>query len=191
MRRYLIPVMVGCILLAAVVGYWAGHLEVDALRSEIRQMQNANEALEEKLGREKVALFYIRSSATQLHLQPQVRELKAKPDIYQAAVAAVLEGPSASDPALVSVFPKGAKVLGVHVENGLAVVDLNRKAAEMNVGSEGELLAVLSIVNTLTKLPDVYRVKITVEGEEVESLAGHVDLTQTFSYHPDVVRLKF
>ena len=92
---------------------------------------------------------------------------------------------------MVSVFPKGAKVLGVHVENGLAVVDLNRKAAEMNVGSEGELLAVLSIVNTLTKLPDVYRVKITVEGEEVESLAGHVDLTQTFSYHPDVVRLKF
>lgn len=189
MRRFLIPVLIGGILLAAAAGYWIGRLEVGSLRREYFREQNLNRELEQKLRREKVALFYIQAKANRLYLQPQILEIEAQPDIYQAVVAAILEGPPGSDSASVSIFPKGSKVLGVMVKNGLAVVDLNQKATELNVGSEGEFLAVLSIVNTLTKLPDIYQVKIMVEGEEVESLAGHVDLTQTFNYHHEVVQL--
>ncbi|HOP74032.1 MAG TPA: GerMN domain-containing protein [Bacillota bacterium] len=191
MRRYLIPMLVGSILLAAALGYWVGRLEINSLRREYRREQAINRELKQNLSRERVALFYVQSTATQLFLQPEIRELEAKPDIYQAVVNAVLEGPTTFDSSSTSIFPEGAKVLGVQVDDGLAIVNLNQKATELNVGSEGEYLAVLSIVNTLTKLPDIYHVKFMVEGEEVESLAGHVDLTQTFSYHPEVVRVNF
>lgn len=191
MRRYLIPMLVGSILLAAALGYWVGRLEINSLRREYRREQAINRELKQNLSRERVALFYVQSTATQLFLQPEIRELEAKPDIYQAVVNAVLEGPTTFESSSTSIFPEGAKVLGVQVDDGLAIVNLNQKATELNVGSEGEYLAVLSIVNTLTKLPDIYHVKFMVEGEEVESLAGHVDLTQTFSYHPEVVRVNF
>jgi len=88
---------------------------------------------------------------------------------------------------LLPIFPEGTKVLGIDVKDGLATVNLNQKATMLNVGSQGEALAVASLVNTLTKLPEIFEVKIIIEGEEVESLAGHVDLSETFRYNSQFV----
>lgn len=64
----------------------------------------------------------------------------------------------------------------------LAVVNLKGSfAASHPSGLETETLTVLSICGTLkANLPRVTEVRFLVDGEQRESLAGHVDLTRTY-----------
>ncbi len=63
-------------------------------------------------------------------------------------------------------------------EQGTAFVDLSKEAVDNHRGgSLDELFAVYALVNTLTvNLPAIRQVQILVEGQEVDTLAGHVDL---------------
>lgn len=63
-------------------------------------------------------------------------------------------------------------------DSGDAFVDLSKEAVTNHRGgSLDELFAVYAIVNTLTvNLPAVKHVQILVDGQEVDTLAGHVDL---------------
>lgn len=132
-----------------------------------------------------VALFFIKSTSREFKLVPMLVPIKGAGERHIQAIEALLAGPSRDD--LQPVFPQGTKVLGFELKNGRAEVNLNREATRLNVGSSGEALAVAALVNTLTKFPDVYRVRILIEGEVVESLAGHIDLTGEFSYNDHVV----
>ena len=61
---------------------------------------------------------------------------------------------------------------------GEAFVDLSPEAsANHSGGSLAELFTVYAIVNAVTvSLPSVSSVQILIDGREVETLAGHVDL---------------
>ena len=63
-------------------------------------------------------------------------------------------------------------------ERGDAFVDLSPDVRTRHTGgSLDELFTVYTIVNALTtNLPAVKRVQILIEGKEVDTLAGHVDL---------------
>jgi hypothetical protein len=63
-------------------------------------------------------------------------------------------------------------------EKGDAYVDLSRDASAGHPGgSLNELLTVYTIVDALTaNLPAVTAVQLLIDGKQVETLAGHVDL---------------
>lgn len=93
-------------------------------------------------------------------------------EIVNAQIAPV------SEP-LLSAVPPGTKLRALFVtETGHAYVDLSREAAAAHPGgSLYELLTVYTIVNALTaNLPAVSAVQLLVDGKEVDTLAGHVDL---------------
>lgn len=80
---------------------------------------------------------------------------------------------------LVSAVPPGTKLRAVFVsDKGEAFVDFSRElVAGHSGGSTNELLTVYTIVDSLTaNLPAVTSVQVLVEGKQVETLAGHVDL---------------
>ena len=80
---------------------------------------------------------------------------------------------------LTSAVPEGTTLLGLYIsDRGDAFVDLSREVStEHQGGSLDELLTIYAIVNTLTvNLPTVQAVQILIEGREVDTLAGHVDL---------------
>jgi hypothetical protein len=91
----------------------------------------------------------------------------------------------------VSAIPNGTKVRAVFLgAHGEAYVDLSTEAA---IGHRGgtldEALAVFAIVNAITSnLPDVSAVQILVDGKEVDSLAGHLDLRQPIRRATDWIR---
>ena len=66
------------------------------------------------------------------------------------------------------------------VENGkVAKVNFSRELQKNFVGgSTGEEMLVGSVVNTLTEFPEIQKVQILVDGQEVETLSGHMDLSQ-------------
>lgn len=63
-------------------------------------------------------------------------------------------------------------------DRGDAFVDLSNDARTKHTGGAlDELFAVYAIVNALTtNLPAITRVQILIDGKEVDTLAGHVDL---------------
>jgi hypothetical protein len=80
---------------------------------------------------------------------------------------------------LVSAVPPGTTLRALYLTaSGDAYVDLSREVVSAHPGgSLDELLTVYSIVNALTmNLPAVKAVQVLVDGKEVDTLAGHVDL---------------
>jgi germination protein M len=80
---------------------------------------------------------------------------------------------------LASAIPPGTTLRALYLtDRGDAFVDLSVEARTKHPGGAlDELFTVYSIVNALTtNLPAVRRVQILVEGKEVDTLSGHVDL---------------
>jgi spore germination protein GerM len=80
---------------------------------------------------------------------------------------------------LVSAVPAGTVVRALFLtEGGQAYVDLSRDIASAHPGgSLNEMLTIYTIVHALTfNLPAVTAVQLLVDGKEVDTLAGHVDL---------------
>jgi Sporulation and spore germination len=79
-------------------------------------------------------------------------------------------------------LPAGTDVNDVYFVNGTAVEDLNDAfASGHRSGIMVEELTVLSLVQTLAaNLPGVSQVKILVNGQERETLAGHADLADFY-----------
>lgn len=94
------------------------------------------------------------------------------------------------DVPLVSAIPAGAKVRAVFVSNGDAYVDVTSELATAHPGGTlNEQLTVHTLVSAVTaNLPAVTRVQILVNGKEVDTLAGHVDLREPLTPNPEWVR---
>lgn len=79
----------------------------------------------------------------------------------------------------VSTVPPGTTLRSLFLTNeGAAYVDLSANVATAHTGGTlDELLTVYAIVNALTvNLPAVTAVQLLVNGQEVPTLSGHVDL---------------
>jgi Sporulation and spore germination len=80
-------------------------------------------------------------------------------------------------------IPAGTTLLGFYVlADGTAVADFSEAlSAEMPSGILSERMAVDSIRQTLaSNVSSLVRLKILIHGQEVETLAGHLDLTGYF-----------
>lgn len=80
---------------------------------------------------------------------------------------------------LASTIPKGATLRGIFIsQRNEAFVDLDPVIRSAHPGGTlQELMTVYTIVNALlTNLPNLREVQILIGGQEVDTLAGHVDL---------------
>jgi spore germination protein GerM len=121
-------------------------------------------------------LFYV--SEDGMALVPVQREVPFAASVPEQA-RAIIEAELVAAAPLVSAIPADTGLREVFVtERGDAFVDLTGAVSSKHSGgSLDEILTVYSIVNALTvNLPAVTHVQILVDGKEVDTLAGHVDL---------------
>ena len=88
---------------------------------------------------------------------------------------------------LASAIPAGTTLRGVFVgERGDAYVDFSGSLRTNHPGgSASEILTVYTIVSAITaNLPAITSVQILIEGHEVDTLAGHVDLRRPLPNAP-------
>ena len=93
--------------------------------------------------------------------------------LVEAQLSAVAPEP------LAQTVPRGSKLRGLYVsDRNEAFVDLEAAVRDNHPGgSMNELFTVYTIVNALTtNLPEVQSVQLLIDGREVDTLAGHVDL---------------
>lgn len=97
-------------------------------------------------------------------------------DKYTAAVESLMDEPLEDN--LTRIFPKNASIRSVTVRDGMATVDFDGSILKGFVGgSTGEEFLIGSIVDTLTNFPEVTSVRFLVDGQEIETLSGHMDLS--------------
>ncbi|HSC29371.1 MAG TPA: GerMN domain-containing protein [Vicinamibacterales bacterium] len=92
---------------------------------------------------------------------------------------------------LASAVPPGTTLRDVFLtDRGDAFVDLSAEARTGHTGGAlDELFTVYAIVDALTvNLPAITRVQILVDGREVDTLAGHVDLRHPLQKNLEWVR---
>jgi hypothetical protein len=84
-------------------------------------------------------------------------------------------------------IPADTTVMGFYIlPDGTAIADFSEAlSSEMPSGILSEEMAVDSIAQTLeSDVPTLHRLKILIHGQEVDTLAGNVDLTGFFDLNP-------
>jgi hypothetical protein len=125
----------------------------------------------------KAHLFYVADDGA--HLTSVERDV-AFGDSAADQAREIISAQIAPVPApVVSPVPPGTTLRAVFIaDGGNCYVDLSREVAAAHPGGTvDELMTVYAIVNALTvNLPAITAVQVLVDGKEVDTLAGHVDL---------------
>ena len=186
-------VWLGGILLVAVI---AAALYFPALRRQVHKARQLTEKTAEQARREllpvalpssgdpkvKVKMFW-GASTDEGTLKPVVVELPLSNDPVlrsKQVINTLLAGPVDNE---ARTLPSDAALLAFYLlPDGTAIADFSEAlGTSIPSGIQSEQLAVESITRTLeANVPQVQRLKILIHGQEVDTLAGHLDLTQTF-----------
>ncbi len=129
----------------------------------------------------KAVLYYVSEDGTSLVATE--REVPLGEPVVEQARRLVEAQLGEAPPPLASAIPLGTTLRSLYVsERGDAFVDLSADVSTKHTGGAlDELFTVYAIVNAITvNLPAITRVQILVEGKEVDTLAGHVDLRHPF-----------
>jgi hypothetical protein len=157
----------------------------EAARAKLNQF-----ALQSNHGATQLATLYF-PSLSEGKLVPEGRSLtwaETDTDRVRQVILAIAEG---SHQGLGRVLPTSTSVRAVFVTaEGTAFVDLsNETLSEVEPGIQSETLAVYSLVNSIAmNIPSVKRVQFLIQGQQVDTLSGHADLTAAFA--PDPARVK-
>jgi len=129
------------------------------------------------------AKMYWASDEDESALAPISLDLALSPDPVLRAkqvLNTLMAGPVNSD--LRTLPPDSALLAFYLLPDGTGVADFSEALATSTPsGIQSEQLAVDSIARTLeANVPQVKRLKILIHGQELDTLAGHLDLTQMF-----------
>lgn len=160
----------GLIAVIAVLPLLAG------CRTEKKTVESAM-ALANKVSSRTITLFFESPEG----LVPEQRTLPL-PDSDAAAVSMVarelLKG--SANQSIPRPLPEDSLIRAAYLlPEGLAVVDVGGPtlATGWNTGSHGEMIAVYALVQTVvSNFPSVQRVRILVNGQPVQTLAGHIEI---------------
>lgn len=145
------------------------------------------EALAKK---EKIKTTLYFSDANERFLAAETRYIpKGKNQSGQVAeiVNALVEGPKAG---LVRTVPDKSRLINARVDaSGVAVINFDSAFLEHHPGgSASEVATIYSLTNSITRnMPEIKKVKILVDGKEMETLKGHIDARYPFAPNMDLV----
>lgn len=134
----------------------------------------------------KARIFYL-SEEDGTQLDPAEVELALSAERVQRAKQVILALVASPPKPALRTVPADAALLEFYLlPDGTAVADFSDALARATPsGILSEQLAVDSIVRTLqANVPGIRRLKILISGQEVETLAGHADLTGFFVLQP-------
>jgi hypothetical protein len=164
--------------------------ELPASTEEAARAKLSQFALQSNHGATQLATLYF-PALPEGKLVPESRSLtwaETDNDRVRQVILAIAEG---SHQGLGRVLPASTTARAVFVTTeGTAFVDLSNDAlADFEPGIQSETLAVYSLVNSIAmNIPSVKRVQFLIQGQQVETLSGHADLTTAFA--PDPTRVK-
>jgi len=129
-----------------------------------------------------VAIYFADEDASKLVPETRRARLGAGTSAdAEAILTELIKGPQSEG--CFSTIPADTRLINAYELDGTLVLDFTHELQTNHPGgSTAELLTAYSIVTTVTEnIRGVKRVQLLVEGKEVETLAGHLDLTKPLS----------
>jgi hypothetical protein len=142
----------------------------------------------DKAEKKKVQLYF--SDSNERFMVPEKRYIPARKDIDDQAeelVKALIKGPNTG---LVRTFPEQTELRSVKLKkDGTAYVDFKGNFIKFHPGgSTSEVMTIYSLANTLVlNIPDIKRVKLLVDGKELETIKGHIDTSRPFTSNRELI----
>lgn len=166
-------------------------LAIIALAAACRKPKplTSNLNVENKVALRTIRLYF---ESPQMLLTAETRDVQL-PENPAAALPAVMRElvKGSTNQGVPRSLPAGTVILGAYLlPDGTAFVDLGGPALTQGwgAGSHEELMAVYSIVQTVVaNFPEVRRVRLLINGEPAETLAGHVALDRPLGPAPALV----
>jgi spore germination protein GerM len=109
-------------------------------------------------------------------------------DEAKEVVEELTKGPKGK---LVPTLPSQTRLLALRLgEGGIARVDFNSAISKNHPGgSSAEIMTVYSVVNSLTgNFPEIKKVQILIEGNEIDTIKGHLSLKRPIPPNPALVK---
>jgi germination protein M len=115
----------------------------------------------------KVSLFF--PTTDNSALRKEEREIRVVDGaILKASVLALADGPKTAG--LRNPIPEGTELLGISIKDKVAVVDFSEEF--LHTSGLEEITARLSVVNTLTQISGIEKVRLRIEGEDMIGPSG-------------------
>ncbi|MEN3188226.1 MAG: GerMN domain-containing protein [Atribacterota bacterium] len=122
-----------------------------------------------------VTLYFTNPEFTALF--GETRKIPRSETWLEDIVKALLQGPK--NTSLFNPIPPSTRLNAVFQDQEVVYVDLSEEMMRnQSGGTSQELLSVYAVVDTLTTLPGIKRVKILINGKEELTLCGHIDISK-------------
>lgn len=129
------------------------------------------------------------ATADAMYLVAESHKIPKSDTPAKAALELLLTEPKNKE--LSRVLPDSTKVRIVVIKDHIAYADFDQKLIKNSKGgSATERLIVGAIVNTLTEFPEIHKVQILVEGKVVDTLNGHMDVSEPLSRSENIIKKK-
>jgi len=179
-KRLLLLVTLLVILIAVILVFFFG-----SRQEKIKHPSKAAGTVQtskpvKEIQTKKITLFFLSDKDSLLHPEERKIPVSTLNDEARTLVEELIKGPRSN---LISTIPENTRVRQVFVTaDGTAYVDLTRGLLEANFyGSSGEMAVVYSIVDSLAfNFKRIRKVSLLVEGNEKETLGGHIGLSRPF-----------
>lgn len=134
-----------------------------------------------------IALYF--SDESGQFLAQEMRDVPKVEGIARAVMQELIAGPSVES-GLLPTIPVGTQLLDINVRpDGVCIVDLSGELVMNHPGgSLNEEMTVYSMVNTLTQFPTIQEVQFLVDGQKVETIAGHMDVSTTMARNEEMIQ---
>ena len=99
--------------------------------------------------------------------------------IGETIMQELIKGPTVKSE-LKPILPKETRLLSFSIKDSIAYVNLS-KEAKINMSVAKEKSCLEGIAASLTQLPSVEKVKITMENKDIDTIGGNFDISKPFS----------
>ncbi len=170
-----------------IIPAWERYTEKPIITKEVPYKEEEIKEVQPVPAEELVEVNLYFSDSQAMYLVPEKRKISQTPSLARQAVIELIKGPESSE--LYPTIPGGTQVNEVYIVDDIVYIDLSEEIFKNHPGgSSGELMTVYSIVNTLTEIPPIEGVQILVEGNEAESLVGHIDISMPLLRDEDWIK---
>jgi len=184
---FMISILAGCNVLQ----------KIGLQKSDSDELQPASsivmgeEEAEKLSGKVPIRLYFANEDNTKLKLEiryiPVSEAKKSVNNLAATIVNELINGPKSSN--LKATIPKGTKLKPpVAIKSGVATVNLSKEFVDKHPGGkEAEQLTIYSIVNSLTQIKDIQKVKFLINGDTREVYKGDFKFDVPFPPNPSLI----
>lgn len=123
-----------------------------------------------------INLYFDSSDDKSVSVSKEERLINKEEFLGEIIVQELLKGPS-NVSNLKPILPKGTKLLSFSIKDNIAYVNLNDEA-RVTMSPQKEEATLRSLINSLTELPSIKKVKIMLNNKDTDFLGGNYDVSK-------------